>query len=105
MKHQDFNPVIFRKPPTSSKLSRTHFEVNPIDKLANADDCGRHTSVGLALASRLQSARLLKGFKTQKELANRLNLPVNLINKYETGSALPDNKTMQKIRSILGKLN
>lgn len=104
MNHQDFGNIVFRKY-IHNKPIHNHINTDPIDKIANADECDKHTNVGKSLATTIQNARISKGFKTQREFAQKLNLPVAIINQYETGKAMPDNKIMQRLRTVLGKLN
>jgi transcriptional regulator with XRE-family HTH domain len=54
------------------------------------------------MAKTIQMGRVAKGFKTQKELANATGISQNLISAYESGKAIPDNKTLQKLRRTLG---
>jgi putative transcription factor len=38
---------------------------------------------------------------TQKQLSNRLNLPLKTITNYENGSVIPDNNILGKIEKVL----
>jgi putative transcription factor len=65
-------------------------------------ELGTHEKVSLSLAKTIQQARIGKGFKTQKDLANAIGVPANIINSYESGKAIPDNQILQKLRRVLG---
>jgi putative transcription factor len=65
-------------------------------------EIGTHEKVSMSLAKTIQQARIARGFKTQKELANAMGVKVDIINGYESGKSIPDNNVMQKLRRVLG---
>ena len=104
MDHQDWNPVIIHGKGTlgtKQVVSRPHREVTKEQKL-DQTELGTHEKVSLSLAKTIQQARIGKGFKTQKDLANAIGVPANIINSYESGKAIPDNQILQKLRRVLG---
>jgi putative transcription factor len=50
---------------------------------------------------RIRNARIIKGYKTQKELANVINERSDIIADYESGKAVPNNTVLQKLRRVL----
>jgi len=103
MDHQDWNPVVIRGKTTKSATSapHPHREVTKEQKL-DRTELGTHEKVSISLAKTIQQARIGKGFKTQKDLANAIGVPANIINSYESGKAIPDNAILQKLRRVLG---
>ncbi len=59
-----------------------------------------HKKVSLSLSKRIQQARLAKGM-SQKDLATKINVKPNVIQEYESGKAIPDNKILGLIRKYL----
>jgi len=103
MEHQDWNPVVIHGKAVKSQSStpRPHREVTKEQKL-DQTELGTHKKVGLTMAKAIQNGRIAKGFKTQKDLANAIGVPTNIINSYESGKAIPDNQILQKLRRVLG---
>jgi putative transcription factor len=102
MNHQDWNPVVIHGAKHSvSRPAHPHREVTKEQKL-DRTELGTHEKVSLSLAKTIQQARIGKGFKTQKDLANAIGVPANIINSYESGKAIPDNAILQKLRRVLG---
>ena len=103
MEHQDWNPVVIHGKVVKSQSStpRPHREVTKEQKL-DQTELGTHKKVGLTMAKAIQNGRIAKGFKTQKDLANAIGVPTNIINSYESGKAIPDNQILQKLRRVLG---
>lgn len=56
----------------------------------------------MSLAKTIQQARIARGFKTQKDLANAVGVKADIIGGYESGKIIPDNTVMQKLRRVLG---
>ena len=102
MFHQDFNTIVLRKPVT--KKSQVHNGIKEIDKvtkIANDNESVSHKTIGIENGKNIQKARIAKGFKSQKDLANALNIKPNIIVEYENGKAIPDNNILQKLRNLL----
>lgn len=108
MNHQDWTEIILKNP-NVKKLTQekekpsTHFEVTKQQKIDKETENLSHEKVGLDVGKKIQNLRIAKGFKTQKQLANALNIKDDLIKQYETGKAIPDNQIMQKLKKVLGK--
>lgn len=99
MNHQDWNPVVLRKRVTP--INKVSPEVSHEVKIER-EEIGTHEKVSVSLAKTIQQARIAKGYKTQKELANAMGVKVDIINGYESGKIIPDTIVMQKLRKVLG---
>lgn len=99
MNHQDWNPVVLHKRMTP--INKVSPEVSREVKIER-EEIGTHEKVSVSLAKTIQQARIAKGYKTQKELANAMGVKVDIINGYESGKIIPDNNVMQKLRKVLG---
>lgn len=99
MEHQDWKPVILRKkiykPPPQKPPKNTKF--HEID----GDNPKAPPTLDHSVKIRIQQARVAKKL-TQKQLAQKLNLPVNTINDYESGKAVPNRQILSKIGRALG---
>lgn len=83
--------VVVKKPQTSDNLR----------KLDNADGPEKIEKVSYSLKKQIMQARNVKTW-TQKEFALKLGVPVKIVQSYENGTAIPDNKILNKMRSVLG---
>ena len=59
-----------------------------------------HKKITNELRIKIQQARSSKGF-TQKDLASRVNLPVQTINEIESGKAIYNASHINKIKRLL----
>lgn len=101
---QDWNTVVIRGKSSPSQLkppNKPHFQKTNEQKMLEETEAGSHKTVSVSIGKTIQQARITRGYKTQKDLANALNVPPNIINQYECGKAIPDNSIMQKLRRIL----
>lgn len=108
MSHQDWTPVVFKKkskdekdklsnstPPTSS-LSNVG-----IYKAAGDDDMKKTKYVSKNTSQAIMNARSEKKM-TQKELAQKCNMDVSIINEIERGACVYNPTHVNKIQSVLG---
>nr|QOI90473.1 hypothetical protein HWQ62_00337 [Pyramimonas orientalis virus] len=100
MSHQDFKEIVFStKKPEPRAGSR--IEISKLQKeLLNDEDIPKLKTFGKENGKLLQSARLGKKLN-QEQLGNQINERKNVINLYETGNVIPDNKILNKFRKIL----
>jgi len=70
----------------------------------NEQETFRRATVGLSWGKALQKSRVLHGYKTQKDLANKIGLKVSDIKDYEAGNAHPNPAHVSKLRRILNKV-
>jgi len=96
MQHQDFEPVVFKKPKPKSQPKQMY--TPKIDK-----EIDTLPKVSLQVSKNMQKARLRLKL-SQKELAKKINVTSKLIQQYENGKAIPQPHILQKLRRILGKL-
>ena len=89
---------------TESEKKRGNTEKNDKDKkLDNATDVDKHKKISLEQSKMISKARCnLK--LSQADLAKRINLKKEIINEYECGKAIIDNKILCKIERFL-KIN
>lgn len=99
MEHQQWDPVVLRR-----KVVPVHVTPPEVPREVKIErqEIGTHEKVSMSLAKTIQQARIARGFKTQKELANAMGIKVDIINGYESGKIIPDNNVMQKLRRVLG---
>jgi putative transcription factor len=70
-------------------------------KLDETTDAAKHKTVGKDMGQKIIKARCEKKL-TQKQLAQKINKPVQIITTYETGAAILDNKILSSIKRVLG---
>lgn len=99
MFHQDFDQIVFKK---NKKLhnDQPKFEMSKKQKLLNENDVHALKTFGRENGKLLQMARLHSNL-TQEQLANQINEKKNVINAYENGNVVPDNKVLNKLRNKL----
>ena len=88
--HQDWKPIIIKKTKHKSKeVAKITKISDPNKKLEKKIEEGKmeHKKITNELRIKIQQARSSKGF-TQKDLASRVNIPVQTINEIESGKAI-----------------
>jgi putative transcription factor len=109
MSHQDWTPVVFgskkkskdekdAEKTTSSSSSLSNVGVY---KAASDDDVKKTKYVSKNTSQAIMSARTEKKM-TQKELAQRCNMDVSIINEIERGVCVYNATHVNKIQSVLG---
>lgn len=104
MEHQDWKQIILKKSSAQNKshvLDRSTQEYSKAKKMDDETENVKHEQVGLSLGKKIQNARMAVGFKSQKDLAQAINVKSDVIMAYESGKAIPDNIIMQKLRRVL----
>ena len=93
-----------REGKTESATKRGNTDKSDKDKkLDNATDVDKHKKISLEQSKMISKARCdLK--LSQADLAKRINLKKEIINEYECGKAIIDNKILSKIERFL-KIN
>ena len=110
----DFETVVLRNKNAQTKLAAKRagktetVKKNPMSaeaikmaKLDNDMETTKVKTVTKEFSAAMRDARTAKGF-TQKDLANRAQLPVADIQKYENGKAVPNQQHISKIQRVLG---
>lgn len=103
--------VLKKKVPQKMKVTETVTKFNAAKnknvvsdvnaKKLETEEVGKIETVSHSLSLQIQKARLNKKM-TQKELAKKLNIPLNTIQNYENGKGVPKGPELQKIGNILG---
>lgn len=98
MDGQDWNSVSWNKPNKPKKPEgMKKAKIRPHD----TDEPPPPPKMPHSVRILIQKGRLAKKM-SQKELAARLNVPVNVINNYESGAAAPERRLLVKIGNVLG---
>ena len=88
--HNDWDPVVLKKPPPAKPHHTPPKEKDEPPKQAS-----------LELRKQIQNARMAKGM-SQAQLAQIINEKPAIVQAYESGKAIPDCKVLQKLRKGLG---
>lgn len=100
--HQDWETVVLRKP--SHLLPAIHKSNGGGQRgpkpLKEGDEF-KLPKVGNNLKIALMQARVAKKM-SQKDFAQKLGVPTDIVNKYETGKIVPNNNFIAKMERILG---
>jgi putative transcription factor len=95
---QDWEQVILRKPAHLLPDAKKSGGGGP--KPPKEGDEFNIAKVGHSLKIAIMQARTANKM-SQKDLAQRLGVPVDIVNKYETGKIIPNNAFIAKIERIL----
>jgi ribosome-binding protein aMBF1 (putative translation factor) len=108
--YSDFKVVILRKSgKESGNIKRKRGETTTVAKNQHSQkkkildqnlDSFTTETVSYTLKMQIQKARVAAKL-SQKNLAQKINVTQKTIQTYENGTAVPDNKVLQKLRRIL----
>jgi putative transcription factor len=110
MSHQDWTPVVFNKKSNDNKKgcekemassSSSSLSNVGVYKAASDDDAKKTKYVSKSTSQAIMGARSEKKM-TQKELAQKCNMDVSIINEIERGACVYNATHVNKIQSILG---
>jgi putative transcription factor len=108
MSHQDWTPVVFKKKskdekdkPSNSTPSTSSLSNIGIYKAASDDDMKKTKYVSKNTSQAIMNARSEKKM-TQKELAQKCNMDISIINEIERGACVYNASHVNKIQSVLG---
>lgn len=110
MSHQDWTPVVFSKKSDKKSNSENNCGKAPstsslsnvgVYKAASDDDIKKTKYVSKNTSQAIMSARSEKKM-TQKELAQKCNMDVSVINEIERGTCVYNATHVNKIQSVLG---
>ena len=109
MSHQDWTPVVFSKKSDDKKgcekekssSSSSSLSNVGVYKAASDDDVKKTKYVSKNTSQAIMSARAEKKM-TQKELAQKCNMDVSIINEIERGACVYNASHVNKIQSVLG---
>lgn len=107
--HQDWTPVVIRgNPKIGSKTKEQKYSQNAEAQRLNKldqnleDDTVKNKFVPTSYGRQIQQARSkMVPAWDQKTLAQRLNIPKDVIQKIETGKAIYNPQILEKIKRIL----
>jgi putative transcription factor len=99
--HQDWKTIVVNKPKENSKKkpSNTVLKNISLEKKADSDDL-HHKQLTLELRQSIMKGRSAKSL-TQKQLANTINLPLQIISDIESGKAIYNAGHINKIKRHL----
>ena len=112
MSFQDWTPIVLKK--TTDTKKKEHKPSHPhiqntisVKKIYDPDNPDAEPEVKPVMIDRefgmqIQKFRTAKGI-TQKQLANALNLPVQVINEYERGTGVRNGNYVNKIKTYMNK--
>lgn len=110
MSHQDWTPVVFNKKSNDkdkdknekkTTLSLSSLSNVGVYKAASDDEMKKTKYVSKNTSQAIMSARSEKKM-TQKELAQKCNMDVSIINEIERGTCVYNPTHVNKIQSVLG---
>ena len=102
--HQDWNTIYVHldKNKKDKKNEKNSLKKGPSNNLDKTDiDTFKNKKVDEKFSIKIKNARNSKKM-TQKELAQKINVKPAVINDYESGKAIPNPKTLNNIKRILG---
>ena len=102
--HQDWKTIIVKKPKQNvknakKKVNNNSEKIISVEKKADNDEL-HHKQLTLELRQTIQKTRCLKSL-TQKQLANNVNLPIQVIADIESGKAIYNGQHINKIKRYL----
>lgn len=106
-RHQDWDTVVLKKKPASSsaggggpntQISESAAKMAKLDRDTEQLSHARISSDSSRLIVQTRCAKKMN----RQDLAKRCNLPVKVIEDYETGRAIPDGKVLAKLSRALG---
>lgn len=106
MQHQEWTTVICSKNKSNIKdkqknISRQNPEGTSVFRALDSVEPPAPKKIDLDISKAIQKTRVIKNM-SQKDLANKCSIPVNIIIDYENGKAIVDRKLVLKISNILG---
>tara|TARA_Y100000817_G_C16737666_1_gene490959 strand:- start:369 stop:713 length:345 start_codon:yes stop_codon:yes gene_type:complete len=111
MEHQDWKTYIIhcknsnisnKEKNVNGKKKNNMDEINKQNKIEKKIETGnlKHEKIDLELSKQIQNARLSKNW-TQKQLANKLSIPICEINEMETGRFKYNGQKISKVKRFL----
>tara|TARA_Y100000389_G_C17467726_1_gene527213 strand:- start:733 stop:1086 length:354 start_codon:yes stop_codon:yes gene_type:complete len=98
--YQDWDTVILKKHNPNPQNNTKIMTMDQVLLKKEKDEEKKIPKITTTLKLSIQQARLNKKL-SQKQLANLLGCPQNIITKYENGTAIPDNAFIHKIEKAL----
>lgn len=112
MSDQFYDPRVYKKtaPPKGSvaakkaagqKIVRPGARERAMNEIDNNTEDFEVKRSGMDIANRMKALRSQKEM-SQKDLALRASVKVDVVRSYENGTAIPDNRIINKFEQILG---
>ena len=105
MEHQDWaTKILNSKKPINQEGEKKQYKKSKEQKLNDAEEEGKlsHKKMDLEFGKSLQKYRLSQGL-TQKDIAQKLNIPAKDINEIESGKMKHNGQLMGKIKRLMMK--
>ena len=104
MEHQDWNTVYVKPKKTNNKDGgkSKQYVKSKEQKMSESEEEGKlsHKKMDLEFGKTLQKYRLSQGL-TQKDIAQKLNIPAKDINEIESGKMKHNGQLMGKIKRLM----
>lgn len=98
--HQDWNTVVLKKTHKPEPPKPISSEKKKFNKLDNAEEAAPIKKSTTEFKNAFQQARLANKL-SQKELAQKINVPVAMIQQYESGKVAPTNLFISNMEKLL----
>ena len=105
MEHQDWTTKILNSKKSSNQgVDKKQYVKSKEQKMKESEEEGKlsHKKMDLEFGKSLQKYRLSQGL-TQKDIAQKLNIPVKDINEIESGKMKHNGQLMGKIKRLMLK--
>lgn len=104
MEHQDWKQIVFTKENKYTNEQIKNYEIKKkeilLKKKEKENDIIKPLKINYDLKKSIMQARI-NNKMSQKDLANKLNVSINVINGYENGKIIPNNQFIVRIEKIL----
>tara|TARA_A100001015_G_scaffold289890_1_gene362277 strand:+ start:4771 stop:5082 length:312 start_codon:yes stop_codon:yes gene_type:complete len=102
MEHQDWVIKTVKKKSTQSDKDKKQYVKSKEQKMSEAEEEGKlsHKKMDIEFGKTLQKYRLSQGL-TQKDIAQKLNIPAKDINEIESGKMKHNGQLMGKIKRLI----
>ena len=102
MEHQDWVIKTVKKKSTQSDKDKKQYVKSKEQKMSEAEEEGKlsHKKMDIEFGKTLQKYRLSQGL-TQKDIAQKLNIPAKDINEIESGKMKHNGQLMGKIKRLM----
>lgn len=105
---QFYDPRTYKKVTVTNRTNNSVKKANKpdsftrkINDIDNNTECFTIERTGMDIANRIKTLRAQKEM-TQKEVAQRMSVKVDIIRDYENGKAIPDSRIINRLEQILG---
>jgi len=104
MDHQDWDTYYITPKKTSEEQNKKQYTKSKEKKMSEAEDEGKlsHKKMDINFGKALQKYRSSQNM-TQKDIAQKLNIPVKDINEIESGKMKHNGQLMGKIKRLMMK--